>query len=241
MQATDLDVKVGDLHATGVMAAEAAIGSLDLRSGEMEHPAGSVTVDSRVVVAQGSAGTKELGADVRAVAETRGYSPRNRTFDISGSGVRLRNMTVSGDPAPSTEGAAWLPDATLRLDQPRLEGHASVDVTDATPLLAGVRDHVPAPFRGLLDLPRLLASARLSVDERRVEVSDVQAQGGKLDVRGIFAAGGGDHLGAFVVQGGPISVGLRVDPGGTHVHFFGLSGWLEQEEETVSDKFGSPY
>jgi hypothetical protein len=242
MQATDLDVNVGDVHMTGVMAAQAAVGSVDLRSGEMEHPAASVTVDSRVVVPpQASPGAKELAADVRAVAETRGYSPRDRTFDISGSGVRMRNMTVAGDPAPSSEGAAWLPNATLRLDRPLLEGHASLNVTDATPLLAGVREKVPGPFRGLLDLPRLAASARLSVDRRRVEISDMQAQGGHLDVHGIFAAGGGDHLGAFVVQGGPVSIGLRVDPGGAHVHFFGLSGWLQQEEETVSDRFGSPY
>jgi hypothetical protein len=242
MQATDLDVSVGDVHMTGVMAAEARVASLDWRTGALEHPEGAVTVDSRVVVApQSSAGSKELAADVHAVAGTRGYDARDRTIDVSGSGVRLRNMVVAGEPAPSSEGAAWLHDATLRLDRPLLQGFASLDVTDATPLLAGVRDRVPGPFRGLLDLPRLLASARLSVDARRVELSDMEAQGGRLNVHGIFAAGRGDRLGAFVVQGGPVSIGLGVDPAGAHVHFFGLSGWLQQEEETVSDRFGSPY
>ena len=37
-----------------------------------------------------------------------------------------------------------------------------------------------------------------------------------------------------------MSVGVGVDPRGAHVHFFGLSGWLQQEEETVSERFGAP-
>ena len=64
--------------------------------------------------------------------------------------------------------------------------------------------------------------------------------GGSLALNGLFAARSGDHLGAFVVRGGPVSVGVRVDPQGTHVHFFGLSGWLEGEEETVAERFGRP-
>jgi hypothetical protein len=242
MQATDMDVRVGDVHVTGVMGAQASVASLDWRTGRVDRPEGSVTVDSRVEVeAQHAAHTKDLEADVRAVALTKSYSARDRTVDVSGSGLRLRNMVVDGEPANATHGDAWLDHATVHLDDPRLEAMASLDVHDATPLLANAREHVPGPFRGLLDLPRLLASARLSVNAKRVEVSQLEAAGGHLHVHGIYAAGRGDRLGAFVVQGGPVSIGLRVDPGGAHVHFFGLSGWLEQEEENVSDRFGSPY
>jgi len=242
MQGTDLDVRVGDVHVTGIMGARASVASLDWRTGDLDRPEGSVTIDSRVEVApQGAAGTKDLEADVRAVALTKGYSPRDRTIDVSGSGVRLRNVIVDGEPAGSAHGDAWLEQAKVRLDHPALEGHASLDMTDATPLLAGVREHVPGPFRGLLDLPRLVASTRLSVNARRVELSDLQAAGGRLNVYGVFASGRGDRLGAFVVEGGPVSIGLRVDPAGAHVHFFGLSGWLEQEKENVSDRFGSSY
>jgi hypothetical protein len=218
------------------------VASLDWRTGRVDRPEGSVTVDSRVQVeAQKAAHTKDLEADVRAVALTKSYSARDRTVDVSGSGLRLRNMVVNGEPANATHGDAWLDHATVQLDHPALEAMASLDMHDATPLLANVREHVPGPFRGLLDLPRLLASARLSVSAKRVEVSQLEAAGGHLHVHGIYAAGRGDRLGAFVVQGGPVSIGLRVDPGGAHVHFFGLSGWLEQEEENVSDRFGSPY
>lgn len=242
MQATDLDVRVGDVHVTGVMGARASVASLDWRTGDINRPEGSVTIDSRVEVApQRAAGTKDLEADVRAVALTKSYDPRDRTLDVSGSGVRLGNMIVDGEPAGSAHGAAWLDQAKVRLDRPALDGHAALDMTDATPLFAGVREHVPGPFRGLLDIPRLIASTRLSVNERRVELRDMQAAGGRLNVYGVFAAGHSDRLGAFVVEGGPVSIGLRVDPAGAHVHFFGLSGWLEQEKENVSDRFGSPY
>ncbi len=242
MQAEDIDVRVADVHLTGGAAAEASLSSFDWSTGRIEAPQASVTVDSRVEVGakKGAAAVDDFAADVRAVAFTRGYSPEDRTVDVSGSGVALRNMVVSGKPAASSHGDAWLTDATLRLDQPLLEGVASVDVTEATPLIASVRDSVPGPFRSLLDLPRLLASGRLTLDAHRVVLREMEAHGGSLALHGLFAAGRGDRLGAFVVEGGPVSVGVRVDPRGAHVHFFGLSGWLQQEEETVNGRFGAP-
>ncbi len=241
MQAEDVDVHVADVHMKGGAAAEASLSSFDWSTGAIEAPHASVTVDSRVEIAgaQG-AGSNDFAADVRAVAVTHDYRAEDRTVDVSGSGAKVRHIVVAGQPAASSHGDAWLEQGTLRLDRPDLEGLAAVDVTEATPLLTSVRESVPGPFRGLLDLPRLLASARLSLDARRVEVRELQAHGGKLTVNGLFAAGQGDRLGAFVVQGGPLTVGVGVDPHGTHIHLFGLSCWLEQEDENFSHRFGEP-
>jgi hypothetical protein len=248
MQAEDLDVHIADVHATGRVAAKASVASADWRTGRLDRPTGNVTVTGRAEVqpraATGPAGApaappeKAFAADVHAVALARGYEPRGHTFDVSGSEVTFRNMVVAGEPAPSSHGEATLREATVRLDEPALQGVAAVDVTDATSLVASLRDHVPGPFRGLMDLPRLLASAHLSASSRSLQLADVEAHGGALAVNGLFAARSGDHLGAFVVRGGPITIGLGVDPKGTHVHFFGLSGWLEGEEETVAQRFG---
>jgi hypothetical protein len=242
MQAEDLDVRVADVHLRGGAGAEASLSSLDWSTGRIEGPQAAVTIDSRVEVGakKGAGRGNEFAADVRAVAVTRGYRPEDGTVDVSGSGAKVRNIVVDGQPAASSYGDAWLEQGTLRLDRPEFEGLAAVDVTDATPLLVGVREGVPGPFRGLLDIPRLTASARLSVDARRAELSEVEAHGGRLTVNGLFAAGRGDRLGAFVVQGAIVSVGVGVDPRGAHVRFFGLSGWLEQEEENVSRRFGEP-
>jgi len=243
MQAADVDVRIADVHMTrGVAAAEASLSSFDWSTGQMEAPHAAVTVDSRVEVrpGQGAAGANDFAADVRAVAITGGYRAEDRTVDVSGSGAKVRNIVVGGQPAASSHGDAWLKQAKLRIDRPALDGLAEVDVTDATPLLAGAREHVPGPFRGLLDLPTLNASAQLSVDARRAELRELEAHGGKLTVHGLFAAGRGDRLGAFVVQGGPLTVGVGVDPHGTSIHLFGLSGWLEQEDENVSKRFGEP-
>ncbi len=239
MQAEDLDVRVADIRASGTVDAKASLASFSWDTGLIERPEGSVTVRSRVEIGRPQAPARDrYAADVRAVALARGFDERDKTVDVSGSAVALRNMVVAGQPATSSRGDASLHEATLRLDRPDLEGVASAEVTDATALLASVRDHVPGPFRGLLNLPRLLASGRLAVDARGVELRELQARGGALTVYGLFAAGGGDHLGAFVVEGGPMSVGVRLDPQGTHLRVFGLSGWLEQEEETVSERFG---
>ena len=242
MQAEDLDVHVSDVHVRGGAAALGSLDSFDWRTGRIERPLASVTVRSRVDVAPGGPGPgKDFAADVEALVALRDYRPEQDTVDVSGSGVRLRNLVVAGKTAASSRGQARLERATLRVDRPLLEGQASAEVTDATPLLASVREHVPALFRGLLDLPQLTASARLFADGRRVELRDLEARGGALHVYGVFAAGHSDHLGAFVVQGGPFTVGVQVDPRGAHVHLFGLSGWLQQEDETVSDRFGPPY
>jgi hypothetical protein len=241
MQAQDVDVRVAGVRMKGGAEAEASLSSFDWRTGAIEAPRASVTVESRVEIAgaQG-AGTSDLAADVRAVAVTHGYRAEDRTVDVSGSGAKVRHIVVAGQPAASSQGDAWLEQGTLGLDRPDLEGRATVDVTDATPLLARAREHVPGPFRGLLDLPTLFASARLSLDPQRLEVRELQAHGGKLTVNGLFATGRGDRLGAFVVQGGPLTVGVGLDPHGTHIHLFGLSGWLEQEDEDVSRRFGEP-
>ncbi len=243
MQAEDLDVRVADVRMRGSAGAEASLSSFDWSTGQIEAPHAAVTVDSRVEVGAEKGATapgNDIAADVRAVAETRGYRAEDRTFDVSGSGAKVRNIVVGGQPAASSHADAWLKQAKMRVDRPELEGLAEVDVTDATPLLAGAREHVPGPFRGLLDLPTLIASAQLSVDARRAELRELEAHGGKLTVNGLFAAGRGDRLGAFVVQGGPLTVGVGVDPHGTSIHLFGLSGWLEQEEENVSQRFGEP-
>ncbi len=242
MQAEDLDVRVADVRMRGLAAAEASLASFDWSTGQIEAPHAAVTVDSRVELGaeHGAAQGPDFAADVRAVAVTGGYRPEDGTVDVSGSGAKIRNIVVDGKPAASSHGDAWLEQGTLRLDRPDLEGLAALDVTDATPLLASAREHVPGPFRSLLDLPRLIASAQLSVDARRAELRQLEARGGKLNVNGLFAAGRGDRLGAFVVQGGPLTVGVGVDPHGTSIHLFGLSGWLEQEEENASKRFGEP-
>jgi hypothetical protein len=36
--------------------------------------------------------------------------------------------------------------------------------------------------------------------------------------------------GAFVVEKGPFSAGLRIDDGGAHVRLFGLDAWLRDEK-----------
>jgi hypothetical protein len=243
MQAEDLDVRVSDVRVRGGATALGSIDSFDWRTGRIERPEASVTLRSRMSVASRGPGSgKDFAGDVEAFVVTRGYRPETETVDVSGSGAKLRNLVVSGEPAASSRGEARLDQATLRVDRPLLEGHVSAEATDATPLLASVREHVPAPFRGLLNLPQLTASTRLLADGRRVELSDLEAHGGALHVYGVFAAGQADHLfGAFVVQGGPLTVGVQVDPRGAHVHLFGLSGWLQQEEETVSERFAPPY
>jgi hypothetical protein len=242
MQADDLDVRASGVRVRGGATAKASVDSFDWRTRRLEKPDASLKVAVRVETEpDGKASDTSFAGDVRAVLLARDFDPRRQTLDMSGSGVALRNVSISGAPPGDSRGDVSLQNATLRLEKPEkpdLEGVVSADVTDATALLGGVRSAVPIVFRSLLNIPRLLASARLTMTGEHVALREVQAHGGTLAVHGVYVAQAHDHLGAFVVEGGPITVGLQLDPGGTHVRLFDLSGWLLQQEDDVAKRMG---
>ncbi len=200
--AGDVDVRAGRFHARGGGALADA--SFDWQNGRIERPEASLNAGARVEVAAKEPGAPPLfEGDVRAVVLARKFDPDERSLDVSGSGVALRNVALSGTPATDSRGdVTLLQGATVRLEDRELQGVVTADVVDATPLLGTVRDRVPGPFRGLLDIPLLRASARVTMAAHRVRLDDVEARGGRLAANGFFAARGRRHLGAFVV-GGP--------------------------------------
>jgi hypothetical protein len=228
-----LDV-VGDVDASGKVD--------DWEPAEHKARAFEGRAKIRSHVETGQAPAKDFAGDFQANLQARsrdgGGEGGSGTIDVSGSNVAMRNVSVGGIAAPESRGDLLLQGATLRLDNPELAGALTLDVNDATSLLVGVRSGVPFPFRGLLDIPRLQATARLSANERRVELDDVDARGGRLAVDGMLAQSGHDRLGAFIVQGGPFSVGVALDPKGAHVRLFGLSGWLVEQKAEIARRFG---
>jgi hypothetical protein len=73
------------------------------------------------------------------------------------------------------------------------------------------------------------------VDPEDLVVSDLIASGGDLALRGTYVLRDGDRDAAFVVQKGPLSVGVHLDDAGSHVRFFGLNRWYgEQSRQALA-------
>ncbi len=235
MQAEDVVLRSGKILARGTVAVD--VPSLTY---EWEAHRLDAVAEARANARVASSTPGPFEGDVRAVVQARSIGPDGSALDLSGSAVALRNVSVRGEAAPDSRADAILQGATLQLVPPAFRGVVSADVMYATPLLAPVRDKIPGPFRSLTDIPRLLATARLSYSQARMRIDAIDAHGGALSARGLYGARGSDRLGAFVIEGGPIPVGLGVDPEGTHIRIFGLSGWLVDEQQRVSEKIGGP-
>jgi hypothetical protein len=239
MQAEDVDARASKLRLRGEVTTNGTVASYEWRANRLALDArAQLQVHLETIEPPPSPDDKDrkpngFAGDFRAVVQARSEGSDGTSLDLNGTAIAMRNVSVAGAPAPESRGDLVLQNGTFRMDPMAVRGVLSADVVDATSLMTGIRDRVPGPFQKLTDIPRLLASARLTFSGNRVRFDDIQAHGGVLVVRGLYGAGGRAALGAFVVEGGPFSVGVQVDPQGTHLRLFGLDGWLDKEKARV--------
>lgn len=186
----------------------------------------------------------ELAGDFALRARFRGFDPDTSTIDLSGSTVTMRHVRVRG---ASAETAQWAGEITLdetalqfegaASEAPRLDGVLHMDADDARPLLGVLlRRSVPKLLVGLVTMPRLRARARMHVSPNLVLLSDVSASGGDVAVRGTYGLYGNERRGAFIVEKGPLSVGIALEKKRVSAHFFNLGAWLGAHERTSRAK-----
>jgi hypothetical protein len=166
-------------------------------------------------------------------ARVAGFDPDHSALDLAGSRLWMRDVRVTG---ASTSTSAWQGDVvlrggTLRFDPaPAMNGTLTVDARDASPVLAILLgDSLPKFLVGLTDMPRLHGSAQLDLAPGLFVLSALDARGGDIAVRGTYVIRDDHPHGAFVIEKGPFSAGLRVADDGAHLRFFGLEGWLRDE------------
>lgn len=211
----------------------------DLRISSSERASsGALTIE----VARGGVAVREthLAGDFGLHATLGGFDPDTLTFDLSGSRVTMREVAVERAAAETRrwKGDVLLERAALRLrDEPGLDAVVRLDADDARPLFGVLlRDSVPKLLVGLADMPRLAAYARLRFAPHVLVLSDVSASGGDVALRGAYALYDDDRRGAFVVEKGPFSVGLRLGNDGMTPRFFNLDAWLGAQQRNVAAK-----
>jgi hypothetical protein len=232
MQAEDVDLRSGKTRVRAGVTAAANVKSYEWRDGRL-----SLESEAQVgahVVAPGKEPDTGFTGDLHGVLEAKSEDG-GTSLDLSGTAVRLLNVSVDGEAAPQSSGDLLLQNATLQLSPPDLRGVLSANVVEATPF---IQPRVPALFRKLADVPRAQGSARLTVKEGRARIDDIDVRGGSLAARGLFGARGSRRLGAFIVNAGQWTMGVRVDTEGAHVRLFGLDGWLDEEKARVGRQIG---
>lgn len=139
---------------------------------------------------------------------------------LADGALALHASVVAGRLRARTEPARW---SVVRADGAAVlevgHGSASLDTADL--------DLAAAPFRDL---------------HLTVEADDARAPSAwilpGLDDGAVtfalhaetYAAFGAEERGAFVVDKGPLAMGIRLGKDGAHPHFFGLQDWLGEEE-----------
>lgn len=204
----------------------AATASLDVTLGKA-GTRGNVSLDVKQAAMRVK--TTDLTGDVGVRAELR--SQGKDVLDLRGAHVLLREIAVGR--AQHWDADLVVKDGLLRLGAPSLDAVVRVDADDARPIL-GLLD-VPKIVRGMATMPHLAAYARIRAREGMVWVSDVEASGGDVAVHGAYAVTDAEPRGAFVVEKGPVSVGVRIEDG-VHPHLFDLKDWLRDQTLAVESK-----
>ena len=185
-----------------------------------------------------------LSGDFDVRAGLRGFDPDRGILTLFGVRLGMRNVAVTGATATTSawKGDVTISGASLHLDpELRFAGALQLDARDARPLLAILFGKgFPKILVRLTDMPRLMASAWVTVGKDRVALLDIDAGGGSVGLRGSYAVRGRRRRGAIVARKSFLTVGLRLDDGGTHLRLFGLEGWLRNQTHEVTKVLYGP-
>lgn len=193
---------------------------------ELGVAGGSVTVRGRT----------RLGGNVQVCGQVNGYDENASRFDISGSSVSFGDIAVVRNGKVDTE--HWnanihLVDAGFDLAPAELSANVAVGARDASAILGLLLKGVPKTVANIGGTPDLEAQAHLTASPSRFVLDDLWANGGNLTVRGLLGLRGSHRGGAFIVEKGPFSAGVKLDDDGTSLRFFGLDRWLAEQTREV--------
>jgi hypothetical protein len=174
--------------------------------------------------------------DLKARA-AEGSEEAENVFELEGSQVVMRDVRIS-DSAEDT--SAWSGDLVLQEGRlvlaptPRLSGNLTLHARDASPLLAVLlRGTLPDLIVPLTRMPELTVSTDFVAGPDELVVTNLIASGGNLSLLGTYALSGGQRHGAFVVQKGPFSAGIRMDDQGAHLRLFDLNRWYSDQRREI--------
>lgn len=116
-----------------------------------------------------------------------------------------------------------------------LAAQTAISCRDARPLYTLFHARLPGWAEGILKLDGVTARARVRVAGDLVEVENLEASGGKFHIAGRYREKGRDRRGAFLVETGPLAVGVEIEGASSHIKLFGAKKWFEKQAAALPD------
>ena len=170
-------------------------------------------------------------ATLRGDAAVRGKIPRwdfeHDRIDLSGTVVDLTHVVSEGKRQDSRD---WWGRFDLASAEVGNAFSAKVDAScrDARPLFRLFDVQLPGWTQALLKLEGFEAKAKIRLAPSLVDLRDLDASGGKFHIAGDYYARGKTRRGAFLVETGPLAVGIDIDGASSRLKLLGARAWFPE-------------
>ena len=206
------------------LAGGAGTARVDVR---IDRGIGRGAVELDVEKAQARYGDTTLSGRVAARLRLTRWEAERERLDLSGSHIALERVRSTGVRNDSRD---WWG----RFDIPRGEISRSFSARvrarcrDARPLFTIFSVELPAWTRGLQTLEGLTATADVRLGKALVEIRALDAKGGSFHIEGRYREASGVKRGAFLIDTGPLNVGVAIAEGKTSLKLIGAREWFRQ-------------
>jgi hypothetical protein len=152
--------------------------------------------------------------------------------DFTGSHLEVRKVLVKrGHETPwPWWGILTLGAADLRTGPPRvLYAHADLRAQNAQPLYRLLNAKLPPWAEWLLKMEGVTATADVALARSFVDVKSLEAQGGAFHILGRYHAVRGKKDGAFLIDAGPLALGIGLSGGESEIVLAGARIWFRDQ------------
>ena len=200
-------------------------GNFDVR---FDHGVGRGTADFEVgrVAARYSDGTLRGRASGRLTVPH--WNVERNDMEISGSHVALADIATTGTKHDERDWWGRFDIVSGRL-RDGFSARTAVACRDARPLYTLVEAKLPGWAEGILRLEGIKGTARVRFASNLIDVEDLDASGGKFHILGRYRQEKKHRSGAFLVETGPLAVGVAIDGARSRLKLFGVKKWFEEE------------
>ena len=149
-------------------------------------------------------------------------------MEISGSRVELSNVVTTGTAHDERDWWGRF-DITSGRVHDGLSAQTAVSCRDARPLYTLFGAKLPGWAEGILRLEGVKGTARIRLAGQLLDLEDLEASGGKFHIAGRYRAKGDDRHGAFLVETGPLALGVAINGPSSSLKLLGAKNWFAEE------------
>lgn len=174
-----------------------------------------------------------LSGRARGRLEVPRWDVARDDMEISGTRVDLSDIVTEGTRKDERDWWGRFQIVSGRLHN-GLTAATAVQCRDARPLYTLFGAGLPGWAQGILKLEGLKASANVRLASGRLDVHDLAASGGSFQIAGQYDQQGSRRRGSFLVETGPLAVGVAIDGPSSHVKLLGARKWFRERSSVAS-------